>query len=100
MTDPDATPAPEPLAPRLMRLEAMVIAQRKLLLRLIAQSGSAAALHDDLAGRELFQGHEEDPGVLPSAEYALEAAVAEELRRLAREVEAMAGAQASPIAAG
>jgi len=95
MTDPDAALDAQAIAPRLMRLEAMVIAQRKVLLRLIAQSGSAAALHDDLAGREVFQGHEEDPGVLPSAEYALEAAVAEELRRLAREVEAMAGVPAA-----
>jgi len=100
MTHADALPEPEPIAPRLMRLEAMVIAQRKLLLRLIAQSGAAAALHEDLAGREVFQGHEEDPGVLPSAEYALEAAVAEEMRRLAREVEAMAAEPVTPIAAG
>ena len=100
MTDPDAVPDAEPIAPRLMRLEAMVIAQRKVLLRLIAQSGSAAALHEDLAGREVFQGHEEDPGVLPSAEYALEAAVAEEMLRLAREVEAMAAGSAAPVAAG
>ncbi|AMY69674.1 hypothetical protein [Frigidibacter mobilis] len=90
MPPTESVPVPEPIAPRLFRLEATVIAQRKLLLRLIAQSGVAGALRDDLARREVFQSHEEDPGVLPSAEYALEAAVAEELRHLAREIEALA----------
>lgn len=91
--------APDPLALQLLRLEAVVIAQRKLLMQLIGQTGAAAGMRDYLAERDQFQGHEEDPGVLPSAEYALEAAVAEEFRRLAREIEALVAAP-GPVAAG
>ncbi|MDP3339682.1 hypothetical protein [Frigidibacter sp.] len=92
-------PEPETTTTQLVRLEAMLIAQRKLLLRLIAQTGAGAAIADDLAAREVFQGHEEDPGVLPTAEFALEAAVAEQLRLIAREVQAIAEAAGpAPVA--
>jgi len=109
-TGPDApaaspeapAPAPEAMATRLLRLEAMVIAQRKLLIRLVARTGLAAALRDDFAERKAFEGHEfggheEDPGVLPSPEFALEAAIAEEISTIAREMEGLA---AAPPAAG
>lgn len=85
---------------RLLRLEAMLIAQRKLLLRVIAQSGAAPALNAEFSEREMFQGHEEDPGVLPSPEFALEAAIAEEMRIIARELEGLAAARSVPPAAG
>lgn len=87
-------------ASRLLRLEAMLIAQRKLLMRLIEQSGAAAGLHSHFASREPFQGNEEDPGVIPSPEYALEAAIAEEMRRIAQEIEGLAAMPPAPPAAG
>lgn len=72
---------------RLIELEGALIAQRKLLLRLTRGAGERAAIADWLSDRAAFQGGDEDPGLMPSAEYALQAAVAEEFRKLANALE-------------
>ncbi|MEI4470050.1 hypothetical protein [Frigidibacter sp. MR17.24] len=68
---------------RLARIEGMQLAQRRLLVRLCAGSPIRPEIEAWLADRSAFQGGDEDPGLLPSPEFALQAAMAEEFRRLA-----------------
>jgi hypothetical protein len=63
-------------------LEGRLIAQRKVLARLVASAPRAWRALEQSAP---FQDHEEDPGVIPSSAYAIEAAVAEELRLIAED---------------
>jgi hypothetical protein len=63
-------------------LEGRLIAQRKVLARLVASSPRAWRVLEQPAP---FQDHEEDPSVVPSSAYAIEAAAAEELRLIAED---------------
>jgi hypothetical protein len=63
-------------------LEGRLIAQRKVLARLVASTPDAWRALEEPAP---FQDHEEDPGVVPSSAYAIEAAAAEELRLIAED---------------
>jgi hypothetical protein len=63
-------------------LEGRLIAQRKVLARLVASTPRAWRALEQSAP---FQDHEEDPGVIPSSAYAIEAAAAEELRLIAED---------------
>ncbi|WP_126976601.1 hypothetical protein [Frigidibacter oleivorans] len=82
---------------RLLRLEAQILAQRRLMMRLIAVSGLAQDLEAALAERDTFAGHDEDPGLIPDQAFALQAALAEENRRLGQELAGVAaGLTAGP----
>ena len=74
--------------------EGRFLAHRKVLALLLAELSASARLREYLEQRSMFQGHEEDPGVLPSAEFAFEAAVAEELRLIAEESDRMSSGSA------
>lgn len=69
---------------KLAQIEGALLAQRKLLVRLAARAPEAAALLDWLEDRAVLQADSEDPGALPSIEFAQQAAVAEEMAALAR----------------
>lgn len=60
-------------------LEGRLIAQRKILARLVAELRSDA-LDAFLADRDHFEGNEEDPGAVPDGAFAVEAAIADEVR--------------------
>ncbi|QQA42135.1 hypothetical protein [Pelagovum pacificum] len=66
-------------------LEGRLLAQRKLLARIVAALKSDE-LDKFLSDRDHYDGHEEDPGSDPDGSYALEAALADELRLLSEEV--------------
>ncbi|TPE52705.1 hypothetical protein [Amaricoccus solimangrovi] len=79
---------------RLMMIEARAAAQTRLIAMVIAEldrQGGADRLWEHLEEREVFQGGEEDPGVVPSEAYAFEAAVAEEMRRVIEAARGFAG---------
>jgi hypothetical protein len=61
-------------------LEGRLIGQRKVLAMLVAAMPQDGALWARLEERAQVQDHEEDPGVMPSGAYAIEAAAAEEVR--------------------
>ncbi|ABN76446.1 hypothetical protein RSWS8N_03610 [Cereibacter sphaeroides WS8N] len=60
-------------------IEGRLIAQRKVLARLVALAGSDA-LRDWLDERSTMQDHQEDPGAVPAPGIAIEVALAEEIR--------------------
>ncbi|MEI4486339.1 hypothetical protein V8J36_09055 [Frigidibacter sp. MR17.14] len=76
---------------RLVELEGMLLAQRKLLVQLAAGSDRRADLSSWLAERGAFQGNDEDPGLVPDEAFALQAAIAEEFRRLSEALAAEPG---------
>lgn len=67
-------------------LEGRLLAHRKLLARLLAGSPGPvrAAIGDWLAGQEVLNDGQEDPGAVPGEGLALELALADELRLIAR----------------
>ncbi len=74
-------------------LEGRLLAQRKILARILMQLGDTR-LDEFLSARDHFDGGDEDPGSEPDPSYAVEAALAEELRSLAEEVERLRTSQA------
>ena len=61
--------------------EGRIIAQRKVLSLILARvAASDPSVLDGLDSQTVPQGYEEDPGVDPSPEFGIEAAIAEELR--------------------
>ncbi len=67
-------------------VEGRLIAHRQLLSLIVASlsKGSGAAdILTFLEERSVFQGNEEDPGAVPTSPYAIELALAEELRLVA-----------------
>ena len=65
-------------------LEGRLIAQRKVLAEILVRlAREDRTLLEALEDRTVFRDHEEDPGVVePSPEFAIEAAVADEIRLL------------------
>jgi len=66
-------------------LEGRLLAQRKVLARIIARLGDSD-LEAFLDQRDHVGAHEEDPGSDPDPSFAIEAALADELRALSEEV--------------
>ena len=69
-------------------LEGRIIAQRKLLARIVAvleADGKAGPITRFLEDRSQYQDNEEDPGAVPSEALAIELAVADELRLILEE---------------
>ena len=71
-------------------MEGRLLAQRALLSRLVA------ALGDDgidawLAERDHYEGLDEDPGAVPDESFAIESAMADELRLIREAVERLRG---------
>ena len=61
--------------------EGRIIAQRKVLALVLSRlAQSDPSILDALDGQTVPQGYEEDPGVEPSIEFAIENAIADELR--------------------
>lgn len=61
--------------------EGRIIAQRKVLSLILARLAAAdPSILDDLDAQTVAQGYDEDPGADPSPEFAIEAAIADELR--------------------
>lgn len=61
--------------------EGRIIAQRKVLALILARVASSdPSILDGLDSQTVAQGYEEDPGVDPSPEFAIEAAIGDELR--------------------
>lgn len=61
--------------------EGRIIAQRKVLSLILAHlAADAPALLERLDSQTVASGYDEDPGADPSPEYAIEAAIADELR--------------------
>ena len=61
--------------------EGRIIAQRKVLSLILARLASSdPAILDGLDSQTVAQGYEEDPGVEPTPEFAIEAAIGDELR--------------------
>jgi hypothetical protein len=61
--------------------EGRIIAQRKVLSLILARlAASDPSILDGLDSQTVAQGYEEDPGSDPSPEFAIEAAIADELR--------------------
>ncbi len=61
--------------------EGRIIAQRKVLSLILSRlAASDPSILDALDGQTVASGYEEDPGVDPSPEFAIEAAIADELR--------------------
>lgn len=71
-------------------LDGRLLAQRKLLARIVAAMDSEA-LDAFLADRDHLEAHEEDPGIEPDSTYAVESALADELRAIAAEVARLRG---------
>ncbi|WP_424932384.1 hypothetical protein [Amaricoccus macauensis] len=61
-------------------LEGRLIAHRKILALLLEHCGDSGALRETLEARLEVQDHEEDPGVVPNEAFAIEGAIADELR--------------------
>ncbi|MBM9594547.1 hypothetical protein [Roseitranquillus sediminis] len=78
------------------KLEGRLMGQRKVLALVIATLASGRSA-DDLLERleelENFQGYDEDPGAVPTEAFAIEAALAEEVRLI---VEAARRARNAP----
>lgn len=73
------------MADRIETLEGRLMAQRKLLARLVATleaRGEAAEVLEFLEERSQFQGFEEDPGAVPSEELSIEFAMSDEMRQV------------------
>ena len=86
-----STPA---LSPETLNTDARLAAQAKVLAMILAElaaAGLAGPLWERLEEREMFQGGEEDPGVIPTEAFAFEAAVAEEIRRIVDDARRRAG---------
>lgn len=67
-------------------IEGRLIAHRQLLSLIVAslsKTSQAAEILSFLEERSAFQGNEEDPGAVPSQAYAIELALADELRLVA-----------------
>ena len=61
--------------------EGRIIAQRKVLALILSRlAGSDPSILEALDGQTVASGYDEDPGAEPSAEFAIEAAIADELR--------------------
>ncbi|EAR50938.1 hypothetical protein OG2516_13736 [Oceanicola granulosus HTCC2516] len=67
-------------------LEGRLLAQRKLLARIVAEIGSER-LDRFLSERDHLEAHEEDPGTSPDSGYGVEAALADELHRIDEEAD-------------
>lgn len=66
-------------------LEGRIIAHRKILARLlaaVADGGGGPGILDDLDDRRHLELHEEDPGAVPDAAFAIEGALADEVRQV------------------
>ena len=61
-------------------LEGRLMAHRKVMAMLLEHCGDANGLREALEARLEVQDHEEDPGVVTSEAFAIEAAIADELR--------------------
>lgn len=87
------------MATGMQRIEAPEVTEGRLLAQRHVLAALVAAVLDEGAGRERLRGmlsrdavepeHEEDPGAEPDAAFAIEAAIDEELRWIAREVAAL-----------
>jgi len=75
----------------LQTLEGRLLAQRRILALTIASLPDTSAARNYLRDRSQFVDNEEDPGVLPSEAFSIEAALAEEFRLIAEEVERQTG---------
>ena len=76
-------------------VEGRLIAHRQLLSLIVAALSKTSQAGDILAfleERSVFQGNEEDPGAVPSAENAIALALAEELRLVAERAQGSPGA--------
>ena len=61
--------------------EGRIIAQRKVLSLILARlAATDPSILDALESQTVASGHEEDPGIDPTPEFAIEAAIADELR--------------------
>ena len=67
-------------------LEGRLLAQRKILARILVALGDEGLVRF-VGERDHFGGHEEDPGADPDPSFAIEAALAEEMRAIAAEIE-------------
>ncbi|WP_096785980.1 hypothetical protein [Rhodobacter sp. CZR27] len=67
-------------------LEGRLIAQRKVIARLVALAGDEA-LRAWLEERSVMQDQQEDPGAVPSPGVGIEVAIAEEIRHIRDEAE-------------
>ncbi|MDR9427788.1 MAG: hypothetical protein RI538_04430 [Salibaculum sp.] len=76
-------------------LEARLIAQRKLLARIVAALGDRG-VDSYLADRNHLELGAEDPGAVPDAGLAFAGAVAEELREIEKLAEALRGQPPAP----
>jgi hypothetical protein len=74
-------------------LEGRILAQRKILVEILSRlAQSDAGLLDALEERTVFRDHEEDPGVADvSPEFAIEAAIAEEVRLIVQSARGRSG---------
>lgn len=73
-------------------IEGRLIAQRKILARLIAllpEGAGRDALFDHLALREVMADGQEDPGAVPAPGVAIELAVADENRLILQETQTL-----------
>ncbi|GGL51449.1 hypothetical protein [Wenxinia marina] len=69
-------------------LEGRLLAQRKVLARIVAELKSPA-LDAYLADRDHFEGYDEDPGAVPDDGFSIEGAISDELRLIRELAEAM-----------
>lgn len=78
---------PKPAGP--LSLEGRLLAHRKLLAFLVARlpPSDQRAVLDWLEERSVYQDGQEDPGAVPGSELALEYALADEFRQLARSLD-------------
>lgn len=73
-------------------LEGRLLAQRKVLARLLVEL-QGDALDDFLAHRDHVEEYSEDPGAVPDPAFAVEAAMAEEIRLIREAAERFRGSR-------
>jgi hypothetical protein len=78
------------MTPGTEALDGRLLAQRKVLARLLMRLGDAE-LRAILEERAQISAHEEDPGSDPDPAYALESALAEEMQAILAEWDRLAG---------
>lgn len=70
-------------------LEGRLLAHRQILAAIVAElsarEGGASAIEELFRSRETFQDGHEDPGAVPDPGLAIEAALSDEMRRVAEE---------------
>ena len=72
-------------------VEGRILAHRQILGAIVAElsarEGGAGRVGELLGRRQVFQGGEEDPGAVPDAGMAIEAALSDEMRLVGEEAE-------------